>query len=198
MANRSLKNSCLAYLMEADIDTAKDLCALQIEQSDNMTDTLGALSILAQHELPERQKFLDSFYTKWQHDPLVVDKWLSIQAGSQLPETLATVKKLMQHPAFSITNPNRVRAVIGRFCQGNTINFHRIDGSGYRFLSDQVIKLDAINPQIAARLVSALIRWRRFDANRQRLMQDELTRIEKTDNLSKDVYEIVSKALTNE
>ncbi|MEE9493669.1 MAG: aminopeptidase N [Gammaproteobacteria bacterium] len=198
MANRSLKNSCLAYLMEADTDTAKDLCAAQIEQSDNMTDTLGALSILAQHELPERQKFLDDFYSQWQQDPLVVDKWFGLQAGSQLPDTLETVKKLMQHPAFSITNPNKVRAVIGRFCHGNTINFHRIDGSGYRFLSDQVIKLDALNPQIAARLVGALIRWRRFDPTRQSLMQAELTRIQKTEKLSKDVYEIVTKGLMNE
>ena len=198
MAKRSLKSSCLAYMMEADAESAKVHCLSQIEKSDNMTDTLSALTILAQHDLPERQQQLGVFYEQWKEDPLVIDKWFGIQAGSQLPNTLTVVNQLLEHPAFAMTNPNNVRAVIGRFSHGNTINFHCIDGSGYQFLADHIIKLDALNPQIAARLVGALIRWRRYDSTRQTLMHEALTKIQGTATLSRDVYEVVSKSLKPE
>jgi aminopeptidase N len=160
-----------------------------------MTDSLAALSALAQHDLPQRQLQLDRFYEKWQHDTQVVDKWFAIQAASPLPDALDKVRSLTTHPAFRLTNPNKVRALIGRFSMGNQVRFHSREGSGYRFLADQVIELDAINPQMAARLVSALSRWNRFDADRQALMQDELKRIANLAKISKDVFEIVSKSL---
>ena len=195
MAARSLKNLCLAYLMESGEEANLQLCLDQLQQASNMTDSLAALNTLAQHDLPERHVELEKFYQRWQQDPLVIDKWFAIQAGSRLPDTLEQVQALLRHPAFTITNPNNVRAVIGRFCHGNSIRFHAEDGSGYRFLADQVITLDTINPQIAARLASAMSRWRRYDAVRQNLMQSQLERILKTESLSKDVYEIVSRSL---
>jgi aminopeptidase N len=195
MAQRSLKNLCLGYLAETGDAPARERCLLQVQTANNMTDTLAALSTLVQHDWPESQQQLERFYTQWQHDPQVVDKWFSIQAGSRLPGTLEKVRQLMQHPAFRLTNPNKVRALIGRFCMGNPVRFHAASGDGYRFLADQVIELDSINPQIAARLVSALSRWKRFDAARQTLMQNELRRIVERPKVSRDVFEIVSKSL---
>ncbi|HEB67360.1 MAG TPA: DUF3458 domain-containing protein, partial [Gammaproteobacteria bacterium] len=122
-------------------------------------------------------------------------KWLALQAGSSLPDTLDRVKALMDHPAFDLHNPNKVRALIGRFCAGNPLRFHAADGSGYRFLADRVLELDPLNPSIAARLVKNLSRWRRYDPARQALMKAQLERILATEGLSKDVYEIASRSL---
>ena len=195
MAQRSLKNLCLGYLTENGDIEARERCLKQLQHANNMTDTLAALSALVQHDWPEREQQLDRFYQRWQHDPQVIDKWFGLQAGARLPDTLDRVRQLLQHPAFRLTNPNKVRAVIGRFCMGNPVHFHAANGEGYRFLAEQVIELDAINPQIAARLVSALSRWKRFDADRQALMQDELKHILARPKISRDVFEIVSKSL---
>ena len=171
------------------------LCEQQFSQADNMTDVLGALRPLANTECPERQTALAGFYEKWKHEPLVVNKWLAIQAGSRLPGALSEVKQLLDHPAFEIKNPNKVRALIGGFCHGNPVRFHDASGAGYEFLAEQVLRLDAFNPQVAARVVGAFNRWRKYDPQRQGLMQAQLQRIESTPELSKHVYEIVSKAL---
>jgi aminopeptidase N len=195
MARRSLKHLSLAYLLETGREEARQLCFIQLDQANNMTDSLAALSSLAQYDWPEREPQLDKFYRRWQHDAQVVDKWFSIQSSSRLPDTLQRVRQLLHHPAFRLTNPNKVRAVIGRFCLGNQVRFHEASGAGYRFLTDQVIALDKINPQMAARLVSALSRWNRYDAQRQALMKAALKRILATPDTSKDVYEIVSKSL---
>jgi len=195
MAKRSLKNLCLAYLLETIRGEARNLCFTQLEKSHNMTDTLAALSSLAQHDWAETDDYLHRFYRQWEHDPQVIDKWFAIQAGSRLSGTLQRVKTLLKHPAFRVTNPNKVRALIGRFCMGNQVRFHAADGEGYRFLADQVLALDKINPQMAARLISTLSRWRRFDTTRQGLMQDELKRILSAPDTSRDVFEIVSKSL---
>ena len=195
MGRRSLRNLCLSYLLESGTDEARQLCLAQLQQAHNMTDTLAALSALSGYDWPERAEQLQRFYEQWQHDPQVVDKWFAIQAGSPLPDTLQQVEALLTHPAFRITNPNKVRALVGRFCMGNQVRFHAADGAGYRFLADRVLELDRINPQIAARLVSALSRWKRFDEQRQSLMQEELKRILSADDLSRDVFEIVSKSL---
>jgi aminopeptidase N len=195
MAKRSLKNLSLAYLLETESDEARALCLSQLEKSHNMTDTLAALSSLAQYDWAERAEQLNRFYESWQSDPQVVDKWFSIQAGSRLPDTLQHVKELLKHPAFRLTNPNKVRALVGRFCMGNQIRFHVANGEGYRFLADRVLELDTINPQMAARLVSALSRWKRYDKARQELMRSELKRILSAQKISKDVFEIVSKSL---
>jgi len=195
MARRSLKNLCLSYLTQADDGQGRALCLAQLEQANNMTDTLAALAALAQRDWPEREEQLERFYQQWQHDPQVVDKWFGIQASACLPDTLERVKRLRQHPAFRLTNPNKVRALVGRFCMGNPVRFHAANGEGYRFLADQVIELDRINPQMAARLISALSRWKRFDSNRQALMRGELQRIVDRPKVSKDVFEIISKSL---
>jgi len=195
MAKRSLKNLCLAYLMRVQTEEAIDLCAQQFAQANNMTDMLAALSVLSGYDIPEREHALESFYGEWKHDNQVVEKWLAIQATSDLPNTLDNVKALMKHEAFSMSNPNKVRSLIGRFCMANTQQFHAANGSGYEFLADNVIELDKRNPQIAARLVQAMIQWRRYDEARQALMKAQLERIKEQETVSKDVFEIVSKGL---
>ncbi|MFV1985049.1 MAG: aminopeptidase N [Thiohalomonadales bacterium] len=195
MGQRSIRNTCMSYLMELDNTDYHKLCAEQFEQSNNMTDVLAALNLLVNHDNDFKEDSLNKFYDLWQHDALVVDKWFAIQAMSRLPGTLNKVKSLMLHPAFTIKNPNKVRALIGRFCLGNVAQFHQQDGSGYEFLTEQVLALDKINPQIAARLIQGFSLWRNFNETRQQLMKDNLNRIISEDGLSKDVFEIVSKTL---
>lgn len=193
---RRLKNTALAYLMCLDDPAVMDLCLRQYVQSDNMSDVLAAMAtIVRKPDGPERKSVLVSFYSFWQNDSLVLDKWFSLQATAPLPTTLAEVKSLMKHPAFSLKNPNKVRALIGAFAAGNQLCFHDKSGAGYRFLSEQVMALDRLNPQIAARLLSPLTRWHRFDLYRQELMCRELERILAARNVSRDVYEVASKSL---
>ena len=191
---RSLRNLCLGYLMELDDADSRALALGQFEHADNMTDAMAALAALANCDCAERAQALDAFYAKWKHEPLVVDKWLAVQAGSRLPGTLAEVQKLLAHPAFDIHNPNKIYALIRSFC-GNHVRFHASDGGGYRFLAEQVIAIDAFNPQVAARMARAFDRWRKFDAGRRQHASAALARIRDADGLSKDVAEIVSKAL---
>jgi aminopeptidase N len=192
---RSLKNLCLSYLMELDDAELRGWCMSQFQQSDNMTDVLAALSCFTLTDCPEREQAITEFHQLWKHDTLVLDKWFSLQAMSHLPDTLASVEKLMDHPAFDLKNPNKVRSLIGAFCHGNQVRFHDASGAGYSFLTDRVMEIDAINPQVAARLMGAFSRWRKFDSHRQKLMKSALERILGTRKLSKDVYEIASKTL---
>ena len=196
MGRRSLKNICLSYLMALDPLPAEiqNLCYAQYRQASNMTDAIAALANLVNLDNSLREAALDDFYKKWHQDPLVLDKWFTLQAVSKLGNTLDNVKQLTANKSFSINNPNKVRSLIGAFCSGNHVRFHDKSGAGYRFLADQIDQLNAINPQIAARLVAPLINWRRYDAGRQELMQQELERILAINNLSSDVYEIVSKS----
>ncbi len=198
MARRSLKNTVLAYLMLLEDESLCQLGVAQFRQGHNMTDVIAALSCLNELAIPQRQQALDEFYRQWQHDPQVVEKWLALQAASSLPGTLEQVKALMSHPAFSLGNPNKVRSLIGRFAAGNPVHFHAADGSGYAFLADQVLALDSMNPQIAARLVQNFSRWRRHDENRQHRMREQLQRIVDKGELSRDVYEIAAKSLGEE
>jgi aminopeptidase N len=160
-----------------------------------MTDQMGALTVLNDVDDPARGAALDAFYARWTDDPLVIDKWFSLQAMSSLPGTLASVETLLAHPAFSIKTPNKVRALIGAFCQANPLRFHAADGGGYAFLADRVLELNRINPQVAARLVGAFGQWRRFDDARQAKMRAQIERVAGTDGLSPDVYEIATKTL---
>ncbi len=192
---RRLKNSCLSYLMELGHEDMQQLCLRQYKESDNMTDVLAALAALINHDNPNRDEVLTDFYMKWRHEPLVMDKWFAMQAACRLPGTLDTVKELLDHEAFNIKNPNKVRALIGTFCRQNLSQFHDAGGQGYRFLTDRILELDPVNPQIAARLVAIFSQWRRYDPARQQAMQDELQRIVGTRGLSPDCYEIVSKSL---
>ena len=196
IAGRSLKNLCLQYLMLLADDHSRNLCLEQLDTADNMTDRLAALVALVNSDYEKDKSLaLQQFYQNWQHEPLVINQWFQVQATCSLPGTLNRVKELLNHPAFEIRNPNKVRAVIGAFCGQNTVNFHQLDGAGYRFLADQVIALNAINPQIAARLLGPLSKWRKFLPEQQQLMKAELERIAACAELSRDVYEVVSKSL---
>ena len=192
---RALRNLCLGYLMELDDADVRALCTAQFDTADNMTDSMAALSALANAEGSERQGALQKFYEKWKDEPLVLDKWFAVQASSRLPDTLATVKRLMQHPAFTLKNPNRLRSVVSSFCHGNQVRFHAADGSGYAFAADQIIALDPLNPQVAARLARSFDRWKKFDAARRTQAQAALERIRNTAGLSKDTFEVVTRAL---
>jgi len=195
IARRSLKNLCLAYLAAGETPTALAQAFDQFRDADNMTDVLAALTALVSSPSTDREAALAAFYTRWQNDPLVVDKWLTLQAMASRPDTLEQVTGLLEHPAFTLKNPNKVRALIGAFAHGNPACFHAADGSGYRFVADRVLQLDPLNPQVAARLVSAFNRWRKYDTPRQALMTEQLQRIQRQPSLSRDVAEIVGKAL---
>ncbi len=197
IARRRLKNMALAYLGHLRSPAITAFIFEQFEAAHNMTDSIAALRILASIDCEERHRALDQFYAKWQTDILVLDKWFAVQAASQLPYTLARVRSLMNHSAFSMKNPNKVRALIGVFGHQNHWHFHLYNGSGYKFIADQVLKLDPANPMIAARLVAAFNRWRQYDAKRQEKMRAQLERIVNTQGLSADVYEIVSKTLAD-
>ncbi len=197
---RSLRNVILAYLLAApgDDEIEQEVLATGVEQyrqADNMTDVLAALRAVVNSDRRRGDELLADFYKKWRHDPLVVDKWLIMQATCSLPGTLTRVMKLTGHEAFSLKNPNKVRALIGAFCSNNHWQFHAKDGSGYRFLANQVLALDPMNPQIAARMLTPLTQWRRYDEIRQQQMLAQLERISKVATLSDDVGEIVNRSL---
>ena len=195
MGRRSLRNLALGYLMAADNEEGRALCLAQFEQADNMTDGLAALAMLADSDHPARADALGQFYDRWQDEPLVIDKWFTLQAMPQRPDSLDQVLRLKTHPAFKMTNPNRVRSLIGAFAMANATGFHRKDGAGYRFLADQIMELDRLNPQIAARLMGVFGRWRRYDDARQTLMKAELERVLALPGLSRNSLEVATKSL---
>ena len=195
IGRRALRNTCLSYLAAADVEKGAALAKAQFDTRANMTDVLAALTVLTDLDRPERPAALARFYAAWSRDELVIDKWFALQARSSLPGTPNRVRELTMHPAFERKNPNRVRALVGAFAQGNQIRFHDASGAGYVFLADEVITLDPINPTTAARLVQALGAWRRHDPARQALMQRQLERVLATPNLSKNTYEMVSKSV---
>ena len=196
IARRRLQNMLLAYLMRTDDLDIVDECVDQFGVSDNMTERLSALACLVNSPFhDEAEQALESFADRFADDPIVMDQWFSVQAAAVLPDGLERVQHLLHHPAFSIKNPNKVRAVIGAFSTQNTPNFHALDGSGYAFLADKVIELDALNPQIAARMISPLTRWQRYDLHQQEMMQMQLKRIKNSGDLSADLFEVLEKSL---
>ena len=195
-ARRALQNIALSYLMLSSKPEVLMATLEQFETSDNMTERLTALAVLVNSPFDEEKaKALASFAEHFKDNPLVMDQWFSVQAGSALPGGLERVRQLMLHPAFNMKNPNKVRALVGAFAGQNLINFHAADGSGYRFLADLVIELNGFNPQIASRQLAPLTRWRKYDDARQALMKGELERIRASGQLSSDVFEVVSKSL---
>ncbi|HCC53456.1 MAG TPA: aminopeptidase N [Desulfobulbaceae bacterium] len=192
---RALRNLCLAYLVSIEDDAAIQLALDQMAASDNMTDQMAAFAALVHSSRPERQQVVADFYQQWQTDTLVLDKWFAVQATAPLPDTLAEVQGLMQHPAFQLKNPNKVCALVGSFAAGNPFCFHAPSGRGYHFLAEQILALDPLNPQIAARLAARLGRGERYDERRRALMRAQLERIAVSPSLSRDVYEVVSKSL---
>ncbi|HXC26766.1 MAG TPA: aminopeptidase N [Stellaceae bacterium] len=197
IGRRALRNVSLAYLAAGNPEGGARLAKAQFDAQRNMTDVLAALSVLADINSTERNAALVAFYQRWQDDPLVVDKWCAIQARSSLPGTINAVKALTRHSAFTRSNPNRLRALVGTFSAANQLYFHDASGAGYAFLADEVLTLDPDNPQVAARMVQALGQWRRFDPARQALMKAQLQRIHDAKGLSTNTFEMVSKSLAD-
>lgn len=194
---RRLKNVCLAYLNELNDAALHERVSMQYFNARNMTDRMAALGNMVNSDHPDQQTCLDDFYRTWEQDALVIDKWFSLQATCYWPGIHARVRALLEHPAFDLTTPNRVRALVGSFSQSNPVSFHAVSGEGYRFLADRVLELNDLNPQIAARMLGALTHWQRFDSHRQTLMQEQLQRIVSMSTLSRDVYEVASKSLSS-
>jgi aminopeptidase N len=192
---RALRNACLDLLCATEDKAEQQKAFKQFEEADNMTDRMAALAILSQHAIPEREKALAAFEAKYRDDPLVLDKWFAVQARIPEADALERIHKLMKHPAFSMTNPNRMRSLIGVFAAGNAAQFNRPDGKGYAFIADTVLGLDSKNPQVAARLLSAFKSWRSLEPSRRALAEKELKRIAQTPGLSPDVSDIASRSL---
>lgn len=195
ISRRKLKNCCLAYLVKLEKSQYFELANQQFTQASNMTDEIAALSMLINTDNEFKQSAIERFYQKWQHDPLVMDKWLAVQAASPLPDALDNVIQLTKHSVFDIKNPNKVRSLLGQFFHVNQLQFNRADGAGYRLLVETVTELDKMNPQVSSSLLKALTRWRRFDTERQKLMKQALESIVALPGLSPDCYEIASKSL---
>jgi aminopeptidase N len=193
IAHRSLKNMALSYWVETKDETAHRIVSEQFQSANNMTDQFSALSIAVNSKHEKAAELLAAFYEQWKDEPLVVNKWLMLTASQEHDAVLTTVKGLMEHPAFDLKNPNKVRSVLGGFGQSMS-GFHKEDGSGYRFLADQIILLNKRNPQIASRLCTPLTRWKKLQPALSIKMKAELERI-LSEELSKDVYEVVSKSL---
>jgi aminopeptidase N len=194
IGRRALRNLSLAYLMDLGEPETRRLCVAQLDGATNMTDALAALVALANCDCPERRPALEAFYAKWRDEPLVVDKWLGTEALSRLPGTVQRVRELTAHPAFTLKNPNKVYALLGSF-GANQVNFHDADGSGYQLMGEQALALDAINPQIASRMVRNFERYKRFEPARRGLMRATLERIAAAPGLSRETGEVVGKAL---
>ncbi|MFC4161335.1 aminopeptidase N [Chitinimonas lacunae] len=193
VARRSLKNVCLAYLVELDEPALVELAQKQYRDASNMTDAYAALACLVEREAGDEA--LAQFASKWADEALVMDKWFALQASSRRRGTVEHVRALLEHPSFQLTNPNKVRALIGGLLARNLAGFHRADGSGYEFAAEMILALDKLNPQIAARQVASFNRWRKLEPNRRAAMKAALERIAAESGLSRDVYEIVAKNL---
>jgi aminopeptidase N len=193
---RGLKNLALSYLAEIDDADVHLLATAQYDNANNMTDRLAALSALINSNAPGKEDALAGFYNEFEQEALVIDKWFALQATARTTD-VAKVRDLMTHPAFTLKNPNRARSLIFSFCNGNPAQFHAADGSGYAFWAEQVITLNALNPQVAARLARSLDRWRKYAPGLQTQMKAALKQVAATRSLSKDVLEVVTKSLAN-
>ncbi|KAK6158211.1 hypothetical protein DH2020_005525 [Rehmannia glutinosa] len=187
----SMARPYLGSLGDAEIT---ELALHEYKSATNLTEQFAALVALDQIPGKTRDEVLADFYSKWQHDFLVVNKWFALQAMSDIPGNVENVRKLLSHPAFDMRNPNKVYSLIGGFC-GSPVNFHAKDGSGYKFLGEMVVQLDKLNPQVASRMVSAFSRWKRYDETRQSLAKAQLEMILSANGLSENVFEIASKSL---
>ena len=192
---RKLRTVALWLLSGSDPERGAALAKEQFDGADNMTDRQGALSVLTSLNAPEREAAFADFYRRYRDDSLVLDKWFALQAAAQRPDTIDVVEGLARHADFTVRNPNRWRALVGNFA-ANQWAFHHASGRGYRFVADMILEVDKLNPQVAARQVPSLGRWRRFEPNRAGLMRTELERIVRTPGLSKDVFEQASKSLS--
>jgi aminopeptidase N len=191
---RRLANTLLSAMTAADPAEAQRRAQAQFEAADNMTDSQAALAALCELDVPERDAALAAFHARWRGEALVLDKWFTLQATSRALGTAEHVRALWGHPDFSLSNPNRARALLGAFAMANFAGFHAADGAGYRVVADAVIELDGTNPQVASRIARSLNQWKRLEPRRSVLMKAELQRVA-AKPVSKDVYEVVSSAL---
>ncbi|MGI2258413.1 aminopeptidase N [Shewanella sp. GXUN23E] len=194
-AARSLKNASLGWLCQIN-EAHESLVLEQFNQATNMTDSLGALMAANRADLPARDTMMAEFEQRWQKTPLVMDKWFTLQAIQDSDHCIERIQNLRQHPAFSMNNPNRVRALIGSFAAANTAQFHRADGKGYQFMTDCLKELNQVNPQVAARIMTPLIQFAKFDDARQQMMRDCLMQLKQMPNLARDLFEKVDRALS--
>ena len=195
MGRRFLKNLALSYLFYEDAEAHVSLALKQFESANNMTDQIAGFRVLVHNDTSQRRHVTEAFYRQWKQEHLVIDKWFTIQAMAVLDDTIDSVRGLFNHPDFDLKNPNRVRALLGAFCSANPVCFHDVSGAGYRLLGEYVERLNELNPQIAARLLSPMTRWHRFGAEAQAMMKAELERLSRLPQLSPDVYELVNKSL---
>lgn len=193
IAKRALRNKCLSYLAYSEI--GNELTQAQYQSSDNMTDTIAAMSAANSAELACRETLMTDFSDKWSHDGLVMDKWFALQGCNPAQDALENVRATLEHKAFDLKNPNRTRNLVGAFCNANPVRFHAKDGSGYAFIGEMLTILNETNPQVASRLIDPLLKFRQFDEQRQSLMKVELEKLAKLDNLANDLFEKVNKAL---
>ncbi|MBK4447066.1 aminopeptidase N [Enterobacter hormaechei] len=195
IGKRSLRNTCLRYLAFGEAELANTLVSKQYHEADNMTDALAALAASVAAELPCRDALMQEYDDKWHQDGLVMDKWFILQATSPAVDVLSNVRSLLKHRSFTMSNPNRVRSLIGAFASSNPAAFHAEDGSGYQFMVEMLTELNSRNPQVASRLIEPLIRLKRYDAQRQAKMRAALEQLKGLENLSGDLYEKITKAL---
>jgi len=195
IGKRALKNIALSYLVFADETLGEQLAVNQYQSANNMTDALAALSSAVSAQLPAADQLLAQWDERWYQDGLVMDKWFILQATRPGEQVVDHVRQLLSHRSFTMKNPNRVRSLIGAFCSANPAAFHAEDGSGYQFLVEMLTDLNHRNPQIAARMIEPLIRLKRYDEGRQQLMRAALEQLLTLDNLSRDLYEKITKAL---
>ncbi|TCI03156.1 aminopeptidase N [Corallincola luteus] len=194
VAQRSLSGVLISYLAAGAPTHLPDIVE-RFNRVDNMTEKLALLAAANHWQLTCKERLLTSYEAAWKHDPLVMDKWLSIQALSPADSAISTIRRLFDYEVFSFSNPNRVRALVGTFAASNPYQFHRIDGEGYKLLTEVVIKLNKLNPQVAARIITPLTQWKKMDATRQGLMKGCLQEVLALPELSKDLFEIVDKSL---
>ena len=195
IGKRSLRNTCLRYLAFGETELANTLVSKQYHEADNMTDALAALGASVAAELPCRDALMQEYDDKWHQDGLVMDKWFILQATSPAADALSKVRSLLKHRSFTLSNPNRVRSLIGAFASSNPAAFHAEDGSGYQFMVEMLTELNSRNPQVASRLIEPLIRLKRYDEKRQAKMRAALEQLKGLENLSGDLYEKIAKAL---
>jgi aminopeptidase N len=196
MAQRRFKNTCLAYLLTLKKDVYFDLCRQQYETADNMTDQMACLQPIVNYQHPVRDQIVSGFYEQWKDTALVVDKWFSAQGLSYQTDSLATIIKLFEHPAYSLSNPNRARSLLGALI-GNPSAFHQADGAGYEFAVNKIIELDKINPQVSARMANAFLHWRKLLPAQATLMKTQIERMAATPKLSKDLNELITTSLND-
>ena len=188
-----MRNTALAYL--AYTEQGNTLAEKQYQVANNMTDTIAAMSAANSAKLACRETLMADYSDKWKHDGLVMDKWFALQGTNPANNVLEVIKQSMSHEAFSLKNPNRTRSLVGSFLNMNPVHFHAKDGSGYQFAGEILRELNSSNPQVASRLVDPLLKLGKYDEHRQALIKQELEKLKAMDNLAKDLFEKVTKAL---